>query len=107
MRSLALGLGMHPDVIDALSTQELRDVLNARRAWEEHYHLRPVYEAARISGWMSLNPYMKKGSQDGPADIYPLRWDLAPKEAVKEDAKPISVEEAEAMFARFDRLPKT
>ena len=102
MRSLALGFGMDPDVIDQLTTQELRDVINARRAWEEYFHRRPAFEAARITGWMSLHPYMKEGSQQGPADIYPLDWDSSGESKPEPAAKPLNLAEAAAMFDRFN-----
>ena len=105
MRSLAIGvLGMDPGLVDQLDPKVLVGAINARRAWEEYYHRRPVYEAARITGWMSLQPYVKKGSQDRPADIYPLLWDKAIETTEREKPKPISAAEAEAMFARFDKL---
>ena len=77
--------------------------MNARRAYDEHFHRRPLFEAARITGWMSIQPYMQKGCAKGPADVFPLAWDQKIETKPEAEVKPISLAEAEAMFARFNQ----
>lgn len=79
-------LGYTPEQFFAMTPRAFQLAMQAFRSREED-QARVTFEAARLTGWLSLKPYLKEGT--APEQVCPLPWDA---ERPKPEQKPITEE---------------